>query len=172
VPPNYSQVLQASAPTDVQMDIDWERNRVGQFPSLPKPQLPRATMASMVTIPHGANWMPTKEIRPTVGLQGGARGNMMLWVSAPNIGTEGELNQYIAAAHISGSWAVYLNMCTYCQKRHGVQCRTPHWSNGRHQIGCQQRQGCSQGRATQTHPRPQTHQKTVQDGCEDIPGKQ
>jgi len=68
VPPNYSQVLQAPAPTDVQMDVDRKGNRAGQFPSLPKPQLPRATMVSMVTIPHGVNWMLTKEIRPTVGL--------------------------------------------------------------------------------------------------------
>jgi len=68
VPPNYWQVLQAPAPTDVQMDIDQEGNRAGQFPSLPKPQLPRATMMSTVTIPCGVNWTPTKEIRPTVGL--------------------------------------------------------------------------------------------------------
>ena len=58
--PNYSQVLQAPAPTDVQMDIDWEGNGVEQFPSLPKPQPPRATMASMVTILCGVNWMPAK----------------------------------------------------------------------------------------------------------------
>jgi len=62
--PNYSQVLQAPAPTNIQMDVDWERNGAGQFPSLPKPQLPRTTMASTVTIPHGANWMSAKEIRP------------------------------------------------------------------------------------------------------------
>ena len=67
-PPNYLQVLHAPAPTDVQMDIDREGNRAGQFSSLPKPQLPRATMVSMVTILRGANWMPAKEIRPTVGL--------------------------------------------------------------------------------------------------------
>jgi len=67
-PPNYSQVLQAPAPTDVQMDIDREENGAGQFPSLPKPQPPRATMVSTVTIPHEVNWMPAKEIRPTVGL--------------------------------------------------------------------------------------------------------
>ena len=67
-PPNYSQVLQAPAPTDVHMDIDREGNGMGQFPSLPKPQLLRSTMVSMVTIPHGVNWMPAKEIRPTVGL--------------------------------------------------------------------------------------------------------
>jgi len=54
------------------MDIDREGNRVGQFPSLPKPQLPRATMASTVTILHGVNWMPAKEIRPIVGLCKGA----------------------------------------------------------------------------------------------------
>jgi len=68
VPLNYSQVLQTPAPTDVQMDVDREGNRTGQFPSLPKPQLPRSTMVSMVTILCGANWMPIKEIRPTVGL--------------------------------------------------------------------------------------------------------
>jgi len=68
VPPNYLQVLQAPAPTDIQMDIDREGNRVGQFPSLPKPQPPRTTMVSTVTIPCGANWMPAKEIRPTVGI--------------------------------------------------------------------------------------------------------
>jgi len=70
VPPNYLQVLQAPAPTDAQMDIDidQEGNRAEQFPSLPKPQLPRTTMVSMVTILCEANWMPTKEIRTTVGL--------------------------------------------------------------------------------------------------------
>jgi len=68
VPPNYLQVLQAPAPTDVHMDVDWEGNGAGQFPSLPKPQLPRATMVSMVTILCGVNWTPAKEIRPTVGL--------------------------------------------------------------------------------------------------------
>jgi len=60
VPLNYSQVLQTPAPTDFQMDIDREGNGMGQFPSLPKPQPPRSTMASMVTIPCGVNWMPTK----------------------------------------------------------------------------------------------------------------
>jgi len=113
VPPNYSQVLRAPAPTDIQMDIDREGKGAGQFPSLPKPQLPRATMVSMVTILHGANWMPAKEIRPTVGLQARARGNMMLQASILNIGTKGELDQYIAAAHILGSWAAYLNMHAY-----------------------------------------------------------
>ena len=112
-PLNYSQVLQAPAPTDIQIDIDQEANRVGQFPFLPKPQLPRSIMASMVTIPCGANWTPTKEIRPIVGLQGGARGSMMPWASTLNIRTEGELNQYVAAAHISESWAVYVNMHAY-----------------------------------------------------------
>jgi len=73
---------------------------------------------SMVTVPCGANWTPTKEIRPTVGLQGGARGNMMLQASILNIGTEGELDQYIAVAHISGSWAVYSNMHTYMREVH------------------------------------------------------
>jgi len=68
VPLNYSQVLQTPAPTDVQMDVDREGNGMGQFPSLPKPQLPRSTTASMVTIPCGVNWTPAKEIRPTVGL--------------------------------------------------------------------------------------------------------
>jgi len=68
VPPNYSQVLQAPTPTDVQMDVDQDGNRAGQPPPLPKPQLPRAATAGMVTILHEANWMPTKEIRPTVGL--------------------------------------------------------------------------------------------------------
>jgi len=47
-PPNYSQVLQAPAPTDIQMDIDREGNRMGQFPSLPKPQPPRSTTVSTV----------------------------------------------------------------------------------------------------------------------------
>jgi len=68
VPLNYSQVLQTPTPTDIWMDIDREGNGMGQFPSLPKPQLLRSTMVSMVTIPHGVNWMPAKEIRPTVGL--------------------------------------------------------------------------------------------------------
>jgi len=85
---------------------------------LPTPQLPRETTASMVTIPHGANWMPAKEIRPTVGLQGRARDNMMPHASALNIGTEGKLDQYITAAHISGSWAMYSNMHTYVQEAH------------------------------------------------------
>jgi len=67
-PLNYSQVLQTLTPTDIQMDIDREGNGVGQFPSLPKPQLPRSTTVSIVTIPCGANWMPTNKIRPTVGL--------------------------------------------------------------------------------------------------------
>jgi len=67
-PPNYSQVLQAPAPTDVQMDIDQDGNGMGQFPPLPKPQPPRAPMVSMVTVLCGANWTPTREIRPTVGL--------------------------------------------------------------------------------------------------------
>jgi len=67
-PLNYSQVLQTPAPTDIQMDIDREGNGMGQFPSLPKPQLPRSTMVSMVTIPRRANWLLAKEIRPTVSL--------------------------------------------------------------------------------------------------------
>ena len=67
-PLNYSQVLQTPTPTDVQMDIDREGNRTGQFPSLPIPQLPRSAMVSMVTILCEANWKPAKEIRPTVGL--------------------------------------------------------------------------------------------------------
>jgi len=68
VPQNYSQVLQAPVPTHVQMDIDKEGSRMGQFPALPKPQPPQETMASTVTILHRANWMPTRELRPTVGL--------------------------------------------------------------------------------------------------------
>jgi len=36
-PQNYSQVLQAPAPTHVQMDVDKEGSRMGQFPALPKP---------------------------------------------------------------------------------------------------------------------------------------
>jgi len=68
VPQNYSQVLQAPAPTHVQMDVDKEESGMGQFPALPKAQLPWETMASMVTIPRGANWTPTRELRPTVGL--------------------------------------------------------------------------------------------------------
>ena len=78
-PQNYSQVLQAPAPapTHIQMDIDMEGSRTGQFPALPKPQQPRETTASLVTIPHRANWTPTRELRPTVGLRGGLRGNMM-----------------------------------------------------------------------------------------------
>jgi len=64
VPQNYSQVLQAPAPTHIQMDIDKEGSRMGQFPALPKPQPPWETMASMVTIPHRANWMPTRELDP------------------------------------------------------------------------------------------------------------
>jgi len=39
-PQNYSQVLQAPAPTHVQMDMDKEGSRMGQFPALPKPQPP------------------------------------------------------------------------------------------------------------------------------------
>jgi len=68
VPQNYSQVLQAPVPTHVQMDIDKEGSGTGQFPALPKPQPSRETMASMVTILRGANWMPARELRPTVGL--------------------------------------------------------------------------------------------------------
>jgi len=95
------------------MDVDQEGNGVGQFPFLQKPQPPRETMVSMVIILHGANWMPAKEIIPTVGLQGGARGNMMPQASVLNIETESKLDQYIAVAHISGSWAAYLGMHTY-----------------------------------------------------------
>jgi len=62
--------------------------------------------------------MPTKEIRPTVSLQGRARGNMIPWASALNIGTKGELYQYIAMAHLLGSWAAYSNMCAYVQEAH------------------------------------------------------
>jgi len=68
VPQNYSQVLQAPAPMHIQMDVDKEGSGIGQFPALPKPQLPQETMASLVTIPCGVNWMPTRELRPTVGL--------------------------------------------------------------------------------------------------------
>jgi len=68
VPQNYSQVLQAPAPTHVQMDVDKEGSGMGQFPALPKPQLPWKTMASLVTILCRANWMPARELRPTVGL--------------------------------------------------------------------------------------------------------
>jgi len=64
-PQNYSQVLQASAPTHIQMDIDKEGSGTGQFPALPKPQPLWETMASLVTIPHGVNWMPAREFRPT-----------------------------------------------------------------------------------------------------------
>jgi len=63
VPQNYLPV-----PTHIQMDVDKERSGMGQFPALPKPQLPWETMASLVTIPHGVNWMPARELRPTVGL--------------------------------------------------------------------------------------------------------
>jgi len=35
---------------------------------------------------------------------------MMPQASSLTIGNEGELDQYIAAAHIPGSWAVYSNM--------------------------------------------------------------
>jgi len=75
--PQNSQVLQAPVPTYVQMDVDKEGSGTGQFPALPKPQPPRETMASTVTIPSGANWTPARELRPTVGLRGGLRGNMM-----------------------------------------------------------------------------------------------
>jgi len=68
VPQNYSQVLQAPAPIHIQMDIDKERSGTGQFPALPKPQLPQETMASLVTILCRVNWMPTRELGPTVGL--------------------------------------------------------------------------------------------------------
>jgi len=57
VPQNYSQVLQAPAPTHIQMDVDKEGSRTGQFPALPKPQLPWETTASSVTIPRRVNWM-------------------------------------------------------------------------------------------------------------------
>jgi len=67
-PQNYSQVLQAPVPTHVQMDRNKEGSGTGQFPALPKPQLPWETMASMVTILHRENWMPARELRPTVGL--------------------------------------------------------------------------------------------------------
>jgi len=77
VPQNYSQVLQAPAPTHIQMDVDKEGSGTGQFPALPRPQLPWETMASAVTTPHGVNWTPARELRPTVGLQGGLRGNML-----------------------------------------------------------------------------------------------
>jgi len=117
-PPNYSQMLQAPAPTHIQMDIDKEGSRTGQFPALPKPQLPWETTASLVTILHRANWTPARELRPTVGLWGGLRGNMMPQANSLNIRTKGKLDQYIAAAHISGSWAVYSNMHTYVQEAH------------------------------------------------------
>jgi len=68
VPQNYSQMLQAPAPTHIQMDIDKEESRMGQFPALPKPQLPQETTANLVTILHGVNWTPTRELRPTMGL--------------------------------------------------------------------------------------------------------
>ena len=84
-PQNYSQVPQAPAPTHIQMDIDKEGSGTGQFPALPKPQLPQETMASMVTIPHRANWTPTREPRPTVGLQGGLRGNVHMASGSPLI---------------------------------------------------------------------------------------
>jgi len=77
VPQNYSQALQAPVPTHIQMDVDKEGSRMGQFPALPKPQPLWETMASAVTILHRANWTPARELRPTVGLQGGLRGNMM-----------------------------------------------------------------------------------------------
>jgi len=67
-PKNYSQVPQAPAPTHIQMDIDKEGSGTGQFPALPKPQPPQETMASSVTILCGVNWMPARELRPTVGL--------------------------------------------------------------------------------------------------------
>jgi len=112
-PQNYSQVLQAPVPTHVQMDVDKEGSAMGQFPALPKPQPLWETMASMVTILHEVNWIPAREPRPTVGLQGGLRGNMMPQANSLNIRTEGELDQYIAMAHISGSWAAYPNMHAY-----------------------------------------------------------
>ena len=59
-PQNHSQVLQAPAPTHVQMDIDKEGSGMGQFPALPKPQPPQEIMASLVTILHGVNWMPAR----------------------------------------------------------------------------------------------------------------
>ena len=67
-PQNYSQVLQASVPTHIQMDIDKEGSGTGQYPALPKPQPQWETMASPVTILCGVNWMPAREFRPTVGL--------------------------------------------------------------------------------------------------------
>jgi len=35
-----------------------------------------------------------------------------------NIRTEGELDQYITMAHISGSWVAYSNMHAYMQEAH------------------------------------------------------
>jgi len=43
---------------------------------------------------------------------------MMPQASTLNIRTKGKLNQYIAAAHIMGSWAVYANMHAYVQEVH------------------------------------------------------
>jgi len=106
-PQNYSQVLQAPAPTHIQMDVNKEGSGTGQFLALPKPQPPWETMASPVAILHGVNWMPAREFRPTVGLQGGLRGNMMPQANSPNIRTEGKLDQYITVAYILGSWAAY-----------------------------------------------------------------
>jgi len=67
-PQNYSQALQAPVLTHVQMDVDKEGSRTGQFPALPKPQPPQETMASAVTILCRVNWTPARELRPTVGL--------------------------------------------------------------------------------------------------------
>jgi len=43
---------------------------------------------------------------------------MMPQASTLNIRTKGELNQYIAMAHITGSWAAYINMHAYVQEAH------------------------------------------------------
>jgi len=90
VPQNYSQVLQAPAPTHIQMDIDKEGSGMGQFPALPKLQLPWKTMASLVTILCRANWMPARELRPTVSLRGGLRGNMM-----PRANSHSNMHAYV-----------------------------------------------------------------------------
>jgi len=130
-PQNYLQVPQAPVPTHIQMDIDKEGSGMGQFPALPKPRLRWETIASMVTILCGANWMPARELRPTVGLPGGLRGNMMPQANSLNIRTKGELDQYhCRSPHIRGVGQHIQTCVPMCEKRTyrpkscGAHCKT------------------------------------------------
>jgi len=65
---NYSRVLQAPLPTRIQEDVNMDGGVKQQFPSLPRLQPPRVLVTGVAAVLCGANWTPTKEIRPTVGL--------------------------------------------------------------------------------------------------------